>query len=178
MTWAIVPTANPPSWQTFLRDRFSTATWDLFPLAQYIAHDKLSMVHHDLGQFVTSDEVLAWTLGLGYGLSYWVNAADLDQPATRQWLLWLDRVQKSVCARYVGEPVTAFTHAWGTNVANPDNGVIQATYGPVSILANLGPQPLTTEIRLWRRFARPRPACSPRISFHPEDSQCQRPCLL
>ena len=37
------------------------------------------MVHHDLGQFVTDDEVLAWTLGLGYGLSYWVNAADLDQ---------------------------------------------------------------------------------------------------
>lgn len=144
MTWAIVPTANPPTWQTFLRDRFSPATWDLFPLAQYIAHDKLSMVHHDLGQFVTSDEVLAWTLGLGYGLSYWVSAPDLDQPVTRQWLLWLDRVQKSVCARYVGEPVTAFSHAWGTNAVDPDNGIIQATYGQVNILANLGPQPLTT----------------------------------
>jgi hypothetical protein len=144
MTWATVPTANSPSWQTYLRDRFSTGTWDLFPLAQYIAHDKLSMVHHDLGQFVTSDEVLAWTLGLGYGLSDWVNATDLGQPATRQWLLWLDRVQKSVCARYVGEPVTAFAHAWGTNAANPDNGVLQAAYGPVNILANLGPQPLTT----------------------------------
>ena len=33
MTWGIVPTANPPSWRTFLRDRFSTETWDLFPLA-------------------------------------------------------------------------------------------------------------------------------------------------
>jgi hypothetical protein len=149
MTWGIVPTANPPSWRSFLRDRFSPETWEIFPLAQYIAHDKVSMLHHDLGQFVTDDEVLAWTLGLGYGLSYWVNAADLDQPASRQWLLWLDCLQKSVCARYVGEPVTAFSHAWGTNVSNPDNGVLLATYGQVNITANLSPQPLgTSELTL------------------------------
>jgi len=144
MTWAMVPTANPPAWRSFLRDRFSPETWDMFPLAEYIAHDKVSMVNHDLGQFVTDDEVLAWTLGLGFGLSYRVNANDLDQPPVRQWLLWLDRVQKSVCARYVGEPVTAFSHAWGTNAANPDNGILQATYGQVKIVANLGPQPLGT----------------------------------
>jgi hypothetical protein len=144
MTWGLVPTANPPSWRSFLRDRFSPETWDLFPLAEYIAHDKVSMVNHDLGQFVTDDEVLAWTLGLGYGLSYRVNATDLDQPRIRQWLLWLDRLQKSVCALYVGEPVTAFSHAWGTNAANPDNGILQATYGQVNIVANLGPQPLGT----------------------------------
>jgi hypothetical protein len=142
MTWGIVPTANPPSWRSFLRDRFSPETWDLFPLAEYIAHDKVSMVHHDLGQFVTDDEVLAWTFGLGYGLSYWANAADLDQPSIRQWLLWLDCLQKSVCARYVGQPVTAFSHAWGTNTANPDNGVMEAAYGQVNITANLSPQPL------------------------------------
>jgi hypothetical protein len=144
MAWATVPTANPPSWVSYLRDRYSTTTWDLYPVAQYIAHDKVSFVLHDLGQFVTSDEVLAWTLGLGYGMSYNVNASDLDQAATNQWLLWLDRVQKSVCARYVGQPVGAFAHAWGTNTANPDNGIMQATYGQVNILANLGPLPLTT----------------------------------
>jgi hypothetical protein len=144
MAWAIVPTTNPPTWVSYLRDRFDTGTWDVYPVAQYIAHDKVSMVLHDLGQFVTSDEVLAWTLGLGYGLSYSVNAPDLDQPPTLQWLLWLDRVQKSVCARYVGRPVTAFAHAWGTNAVNPDNGIMQASYGQVNILANLGPQPLTT----------------------------------
>jgi hypothetical protein len=144
MTWAIVPTANPPAWQSFLRDRYSTTTWDLFPVAEYIAHDKVSMVLHDLGQFVTDDEVLAWTLGLGYGLSYTVNAPDLTQPSIRQWLLWLDRVQKSVCARYVGQPVTGFSHAWSTNTVYSDNGIIQVGYGQVNILANLGPQPLTT----------------------------------
>jgi hypothetical protein len=35
----------------------------------------------------------------------------------------------------------AFSHQWG---ANTGNGVIQATYGPVSILANLDAAPLTT----------------------------------
>ena len=152
ITWAIVPTANPPTWNTYLKDRFPTETWDIFPLAQYIAHDKLSMVHHDLGQFVTDDEVLAWTLGLGYSMSYWINTSDLDQPATRQWLLWLDRIQKSVCARYIGEPVTDFAHDWGTNATNPDNGVLQATYGQVNIVANLGPQPLVETDRTLAPF--------------------------
>ncbi|HSR87628.1 MAG TPA: hypothetical protein VLL07_01635, partial [Pontiella sp.] len=144
MSWGLVPTENPPSWRTFLRDRFDPATWQVFPLAQYLAHDKLSMIHHDLGQFVTNDEVLAWTLGLGYGMSLRFNAADLDREGSRQWLLWLDRLQKSVCARYVGEPIYSFSHAWGTNSVDPDNGVMQAAYGPVNILANLGPQPIAT----------------------------------
>lgn len=144
MTWGLVPTVNAPAWREYLRDRFDPATWQVFPLAQYLAHDKLSMIHHDLGQFVTNDEVLAWTLGLGYGMSLRFNAADLDQEPTQQWLLWLDRLQKSVCARYVGEPISAFSHAWGTNTLDPDNGVMQATYGLVSILANLGPQPFVT----------------------------------
>ena len=144
MTWGLVPTENPPSWREFLRDRFDPATWQVFPLAQYLAHDKLSMIHHDLGQFVTNDEVLSWTLGLGYGMSLRFNATDLDQEPTQQWLRWLDRLQKSVCARYVGEPIYSFSHAWGTNSVDPDNGVMQATYGPVNILANLGPQSLVT----------------------------------
>jgi hypothetical protein len=144
MTWGLVPTENPPLWREFLRDRFDPATWEVFPLAQYLAHDKLSMIHHDLGQFVTNDEVLAWTLGLGYGMSLRFNAADLDRDSTAQWLLWLDRIQKSVSARYTGEPLHSFSHVWGTNPVDPDNGVMQATYGPVNILANLGSQPLVT----------------------------------
>ena len=141
MAWAIVPTENPPAGRTFLRDRFVTSTWNIYPVAQYLAHDKVSFILHDLGQFVTDDEVLSWNLGLGYGLSYYVNAPDLSQPSTLQWLLWLDRIQKSICANYVGQSITSFSHAWGWVT---DNGVIQSSYGQVNILANLSPQPLTT----------------------------------
>jgi hypothetical protein len=137
LTWSIVPTQNPPTWRTFLKDRYPPQTWDIFPVAQYLAHDKLSFVHHDLGQFVTNDEVLAWTLGLGYNLSYRTSASSVDNASSRQWLLWLDRLQKSVCARYTGEPVRAFIHDRGPNPTVDDDGLLQATYGPVEIVANL-----------------------------------------
>ena len=142
MTWAIVPTKTPPTWRTFLKDRFPPQTWDLFPLAQYIAHDKLAFVHHDLGQFVTDDEVLAWTLGLGYNLSLRISASSLDKPASRHWLLWLDRLQKSVCARYTGEPTRAFVHDRGPTPTYEDDGLLRATYGPVEIVANLNAHPM------------------------------------
>jgi hypothetical protein len=141
LTWAIVPTQDAPSWRTFLNDRFPPETWDIFPLAQFIAHDKAAMVHHDLGQFVTDDEVLSWTLGLGYGLSYRIAAADLAQRPAREWLRWLDRLQKSVCVRYVGQPVGSFAHDRGTNLATEPDGVLRATYGQVNIVANLSPSP-------------------------------------
>jgi hypothetical protein len=141
MTWAVVPTTNPPTWRTFLKERFPPQTWDIFPLAQYIAHDKAALVHHDLGQFVTNDEVLAWTLGLGYCMSYRTSASALDRASSRQWLLWLDRLQKSVCARFVGEPVRAFVHDRGANPTFDDDGLLRATYGPVEIVANLNAHP-------------------------------------
>jgi len=97
------------------------------------------MVHHDLGQFVTDDEVLAWTLGLGYGLSYRISATDLARRPALEWLRWLDRVQKSVCARYVGQPVVFFMQDRGTNLSVAPDGVLRAAYGPVTILADLGP---------------------------------------
>ena len=79
-------------------------------------------------------------MGLGYGLSYRVYASDLAKQSTRERLLWLDRLQKSVCARYIGQPVVAFVHDRGTNLAIEPNGVIHATYGPVNLTANLTPR--------------------------------------
>jgi len=104
-------------------------------------HDKAAMFHHDLGQFVTNREVLAWTLGLGFGMSYRVRAAALAEDAPREWLRWLDRLQKSVCARYVGEPLRSFEHDRGPSPTEEDDGVLRATYGPVRVVANLGPKP-------------------------------------
>jgi len=138
MTWAIVPTKNAPSWRVLMKDRIPPALWDVFPLAQHLAHDKVAMVHHDLGQFVTDDEVLAWTLALGYGLSARLGASELAQQPRRDWLWWLDRLQKSVCARFIGEPLKSFVHDRAAASTNRDDGIIRATYGAVQIVANLG----------------------------------------
>ena len=141
MTWAIVPTDNAPGWRQLTRDRYAPATWEIFPVAQYIAHDKTAMIHHDLGQFVTNRQVLAWTLGLGFSMSYKIQATALKHEAPRQWLLWLDRIQKSVCARYVGHPLDGFQHDRSGQSAVDDDGIIRSQYGSLRLVVNLGPRP-------------------------------------
>jgi hypothetical protein len=157
MSWEIVPTEGGPSWRRLMKTEIPPDLWEVFPLAQYIAHDKCAMLYHDLGQFVTNREVLSWTLGLGFCMSYRVGASALQKDAPREWLRWLDRLQKSVCARYVGEPVVAFEHvrssivAAGAKPVAPragarsygDDGVLRATYGPVAVVSNLDPAPVT-----------------------------------
>jgi hypothetical protein len=140
MSWGIVPTEGGPTWRTLMKHTIPPETWEVYPLAQHIAHDKAAMLYHDLGQFVTNREVLAWTLGLGFCMSYTAGAAGLENDTPREWLYWLDRLQKSVCARYVGEPVVAFAHDRGPNPTPAHDGVMRATYGPVTVAANLGPE--------------------------------------
>ena len=149
LSWGIVPTEGSPSWVGKMKNEYPADTWEIYPVAQYIAHDKCSFIHHDLGQFVMNQETLSWTLGLGYGLSYTCGAAALANDGPREWLNWLDRLQKSVCARYIGEPVKAFRHnqAGGyvpgvITFPSPMEQWIEATYGPVEILANLGERPI------------------------------------
>lgn len=148
-TFALVPGRNP-LWARPMKSLYAPSLWELYPVAQIIAHDKAAMLHHDLGKFVVDRPSLAWTLGLGFSMSYVVRARSLAEPGPREWLRWLDRLQKSVCARYVGEPVRAFEHRQGTESA--DDGVIHATYGPVRLVANLGPKPRNESGRMLSGF--------------------------
>lgn len=143
MSWETVPTEGGPSWRRLLKYSISPRVWEVFPVAQAIAHDKVAMIHHDLGQFVTNRQVLSWSLGLGYCMSYRMAAQTVESDGPREWLYWLDRIQKSVCARYLGQPVTEFVHDRGPNPTVEDDGVIRARYGDVQIAANLGPNPRT-----------------------------------
>jgi hypothetical protein len=145
MSWALVPTEGAPTWRQLLKSRYALATWEIFPVAQYIAHDKTAMLHHDLGQFVTNRPTLAWTLGLGFSLSYRVQASALAHDRPRQWLQWLDRLQKSVCTRYVGQPLTDFGHERGAAAADDDDGWLRARYDTLQVVANLSPRPRTVQ---------------------------------
>ena len=152
MSWSLVPTEGGPTWRRLLKSQYAPATWEIFPVAQYIAHDKTAMLHHDLGQFVTNRETLAWTLGLGFSLSYRIPASALTQDGPRQWLLWLDRLQKSVCARYVGQPLSDFSHMRGAAPAVDDDGLLRARYDDLQVVANLSPRPRTlqqTQLAPW-----------------------------
>ncbi|MBD3184478.1 hypothetical protein GF312_19500 [Candidatus Poribacteria bacterium] len=137
MAWSIVPTVGGPGWRSLMKYKFPKKTWEIFPLAQYIAHDKTAMLYHDLGQFVTNRQVLSWTLGLGFCMSYVIHAPALENTKAREWLRWLDRIQKSICSRYVGEPVKAFKHSWNDASTPEDDGIIKAVYGNIDVTANL-----------------------------------------
>ncbi len=145
LAWGLAPTPNAPVWRRFLRERYAPSTWSIFPLAQFIAHDKVAFTFNNLEGAIHNHEVMAWTLGLGYNMTYVTEADALaTNNASQAWLAWLSRMQKSVASRYTGRGVTSFMHTWGTNSINPANGTIAATYGPVSIIANLSADPCTT----------------------------------
>ena len=151
LSWGIVPTEHRPQWVRLFKTTVPPDTWEIFPLALAVMHDKTIFMHHDLGQFVTNDRVLSWTLALGYSLSYRATASALaTQDAPREWLAWLDRLQKSVCARHLGTPLRDFTHdraplfaTAGDPRRESDDGIIRATYGDVNLACNLGDIPRT-----------------------------------
>jgi hypothetical protein len=99
------------------------------------------MIHHDLGQFVTNDEVLSWTLGLGFGLSYRLGAGALDRPEVAAWMGWLAELQEAVAGPATGEPLTAWEILGGDGGAP----VFRATYGDITITANTTAEPFETE---------------------------------
>lgn len=139
MAWDIV---IPPTWTggaSLLKERLSPELWTVYPVAQYLAHEPCMMLFHDLGQFVTDPHKLTWALGLGFSLSMRTSANALDRPQTRHWIEWLARLQKSVVARYLGQPVIAFEHVRPQPATVADDGWFAAQYGPVRIVANLGP---------------------------------------
>jgi len=151
LSWGLVPTEHRPPWVHLFKATRPPETWEIFPLAQAVMHDKAIFLHHDLGQFVTNDRVLSWTLGLGYSLSYRATASAIaTQDAPREWLAWLDRLQKSVVARELGAPLRAFKHdreplfaTGGDPRRETDDGTLDATYGDVRLLCNLGDVPRT-----------------------------------
>ncbi len=146
LTWGIVPTRGGPTWRRSFKRVLPPRTWEIYPLAQHISHDKCVFAHHDLGQFVTDNRSLSWSLALGYHLS-WRGSSDFTQhPPSRNWYAWLSRLQKTVAARYTGRPLRAFNHDRAPlfvrdtdYTAFDDDGVITATYGSLAVRANLGP---------------------------------------
>ena len=137
MSWGIVPFENPSEWRRLLRDQYDPSTWELFPMAQILAHDKTAFYFHDLGAFVTNQETLAYALALGFNMSYRISASQLNQDAPREWLKWLDRLQKSVGAAQFGQPLKEFKHTQFSSDLSKGSGIITARYGDNSVWVNL-----------------------------------------
>ncbi|MBM4155096.1 MAG: hypothetical protein FJ221_08705 [Lentisphaerae bacterium] len=141
-TFTLVP-GRRPAWAQPFRITYPPDTWELWPLAQRLAHDKCAFYHHDLGKFVVTPSDMAWTLGLGFNMSYSMAAGAASDAQVMGWLAWLDRIQKSVCARYTGEPVAAFTHTRAG--ANAEHRTLNIEHRSADSTANSQQPPTNTQ---------------------------------
>ncbi|HBC86843.1 MAG TPA: hypothetical protein DCZ94_07815 [Lentisphaeria bacterium] len=129
----------PEHKQRPLKNIFPAKSWRIFPIALAMAHDKVGMTHHNLGQSVDTPKELALTLAFGYSMINRVSKNKLAKPEYLEWLRWIDRIQKSVASEYMGTELKTFKHRWG-DIKNPeDDGLITARYGDTSIISNLSP---------------------------------------
>nr|MDQ2687419.1 alpha-amylase family protein [Armatimonadota bacterium] len=133
LAWGLVPTEGRPDWAALWRNQYPADTWRFAPLALWLGHDKALFVMHDLGQFVTNRETLAWVMALGYQISATGETNALRRPENRQWLAWLAVLQKAVGPDILGAPLN------GWREAKP--GVYRAQYGQTTVIANTTAQP-------------------------------------
>ncbi len=150
MTWGLTPpTRSAMTGLRLYRERFPAGTWEPYPLAQFLGHDSVAMIHHDLGQFVTGPEMLAWTLGLGYGMSFVATPGALRDGPTRDWIEWLATLQRAVCSRYTGVALDAFSIPRDDPANLADIALLRSRYGDVSVVANTAAEPRSfEEVRL------------------------------
>ena len=109
-------------------------TWDTFPLALWLLHDKVLMYQHDLfdGTFTADPEILTWNLAYGYMLSYnW--SAGLDGP----WLGIVTAFQQALGPHYAGAALTGYSQL--------ADGVTETRFGTYSVIADRTTTPYTVD---------------------------------
>ncbi len=112
----------------WLDEEWGKGTWETFPLADWLFHDKVLLYQHDLyDQTMTTDrEILTWNLAYGFMLSYaWDDRHDtLSSP----WLGLVADFQRALGPHYAGVALTSYKAV--------AEDVTETRFGDFSILAN------------------------------------------
>jgi hypothetical protein len=108
----------------WLTGRFGPS-WETFPLALWLLHDKVLLYQHDLFEktFTTDPEILTWNLAYGYMLSY-----DWDTGVDGPWLGIATAFQRALGPHYAGVALTSYTPLAA--------GVTETRFGTYSVVAN------------------------------------------
>lgn len=108
--------------------QWGVGTWQAFPLALWLLHDKVLLYQHDLCEctFTTDPQILTWNLAFGLLLSYgWDEQAhSLESP----WLAIVTAFQRALGPRYAGAALTSYRRI--------ASGVTETRFGAYSVVAN------------------------------------------
>ena len=103
-------------------------TWQPFPLALWLLHDKALLYQHDLCEctFTNDPQILTWNLAFGFLLPYYWDeqANSLESP----WFPIVTAFQRALGPRYAGVALTSYRR----NAA----GVTETRFGRYSVVAN------------------------------------------
>ncbi|MBM4084557.1 MAG: hypothetical protein FJ272_07185, partial [Planctomycetes bacterium] len=131
LTWHLTLFGSRMPWTRFYREQWPDDAWEFYPLALFMAHDKVAFTHHDLGQSITDKASLSLSLGIGYQMIYRTGAKPSAE--SLRWIHWLDAIQKRVASRYMGKRLTDFTYL--------APGVFRSTFEDVAITVNQHDEP-------------------------------------
>ena len=114
---------------------WGNGTWQPFPLALWLLHDKVLLYQHDLCEctFTTDPQILTWNLAFGFLLSYtWDEQThSLESP----WLPIVTAFQRALGPRYAGVALTSYRRIAA--------GVTETRFGRYSVVANWTREPYT-----------------------------------
>ena len=106
---------------------FGAGTWEPYPLADWLFHDKVLMYQHDLyeGTMATDSEALTWNMAFGLVSSFSWQTAPAE---TSPWLELAVALQRDLGPHYAGVPLT------GYRSLTPR--VTRSTFGDLGVIAN------------------------------------------
>ena len=97
----------PTSWNVYVPwlERYALGSVRPFPFAQYLAHDKIIFIGHNLGNSVFCRDSLTWYLLGGYQLQFGttLQAAKEDLAGEASWIRTLSAIQSVVGPEMLGE---------------------------------------------------------------------------
>jgi Domain of unknown function (DUF6259) len=103
-------------------------TWEPYPLALWLLHDKVLLYQHDLfeGTMVVDPEVLTWNMAFGLVSAFSWN--DRIDSLASPWLGLAGAMQQAVGPHYAGQPLTAYRVL--------SDRVTETAFGDLSVVAN------------------------------------------
>jgi hypothetical protein len=116
---------------------WGNGTWQPFPLALWLLHDKVLLYQHDLCEctFTTDPQILTWNLAFGFLLSYTWD--EQTHSLASPWLPIMTAFQRALGPRYAGVALTSYTRIAA--------GVTETRFGRYSVVANWTRAPYTLD---------------------------------